>query len=43
MAKLRFTNNAVNDLSEIWDYTTKVWSKSKRRNIIKLSLTLVLK
>ncbi|MBK9191676.1 MAG: type II toxin-antitoxin system RelE/ParE family toxin [Crocinitomicaceae bacterium] len=27
MAKFRFTNKAVNDLTEIWDYTKRIWSE----------------
>ncbi len=27
MAKFRFTNKAVEDLSEIWDYTFDTWSE----------------
>lgn len=27
MAKLRFTKEAVNDLSQIWDYTFESWSE----------------
>ena len=27
MAKYRFTNKAVEDLSDIWDYTLETWSE----------------
>jgi toxin ParE1/3/4 len=29
MDKLRFTNKAVEDLTEIWNYTLKIWSESQ--------------
>lgn len=29
MAKLRFTNKAVEDLTSIWNYTLKTWSESQ--------------
>jgi len=29
MAKFYFTNKAVEDLSEIWDYTVETWSESQ--------------
>ncbi len=29
MAKYYFTNKAVEDLSEIWDYTVKKWSEKQ--------------
>lgn len=29
MAKFRFTNNAVNDLTRIWDYTIEIWSEKQ--------------
>ncbi len=29
MAKYRFTNNAVNDLTEIWEYTDEIWSEKQ--------------
>lgn len=29
MAKLIFTNNAVDDLSKIWDYTYEIWSENQ--------------
>lgn len=34
MAKFRFTKKAVNDLTEIWDYTKKSLSENKLKNII---------
>jgi toxin ParE1/3/4 len=27
MAKLRFTNKAVDDLTDIWNYTARTWSE----------------
>lgn len=29
MAKFSFTNRAVNDLGEIWDYTVEEWSENQ--------------
>lgn len=29
MAKVRFTQKAVDDLSDIWTYTAEVWSESQ--------------
>ena len=29
MAKFKFTNSAVKDLSEIWSYTIDTWSESQ--------------
>ena len=29
MAKYHLTNKAVDDLSEIWDYTYEVWSENQ--------------
>ena len=29
MAEFKLTNKAVEDLSEIWDYTFKVWSEKQ--------------
>ena len=29
MAKYRFTNKAVEDLSDIWNYTREVWSEKQ--------------
>lgn len=36
MAKYRFTNNAVNDLTEIWDYTKKIWSEKQAEKYYQL-------
>ncbi|MBI3136490.1 MAG: type II toxin-antitoxin system RelE/ParE family toxin [Bacteroidetes bacterium] len=36
MAKYRFTNNAVNDLTEIWDYTRKIWSEKQAEKYYRL-------
>jgi toxin ParE1/3/4 len=27
MPKIKFTNNAVNDLTDIWNYTVETWSE----------------
>ncbi len=29
MPKIKFTNNAVNDLTDIWNYTVENWSESQ--------------
>ena len=29
MAKFNFTNSALNDLIEIWDYTVEEWSENQ--------------
>jgi toxin ParE1/3/4 len=29
MPKIKFTNNAVNDLTDIWNYTVETWSESQ--------------
>jgi toxin ParE1/3/4 len=29
MPKIKFTNNAVNDLTDIWNYTIETWSESQ--------------
>lgn len=29
MAKFKFTNNAVKDLAEIWNYTVETWSENQ--------------
>ena len=29
MAVFKFTRNAINDLSEIWDYTVETWSEKQ--------------
>jgi len=36
MAKYRFTNSAVKDLSDIWNYTVETWSESQADNYYKL-------
>jgi len=36
MAKYKFTNNAVNDLTEIWDYTKKIWSEKQAEKYYQL-------
>ena len=36
MAKYRFTNNAVNDLTEIWNYTKKIWSEKQAEKYYQL-------
>jgi toxin ParE1/3/4 len=29
MPEIKFTNNAVNDLTDIWNYTVETWSESQ--------------
>ncbi|MEX1191557.1 MAG: type II toxin-antitoxin system RelE/ParE family toxin [Brumimicrobium sp.] len=36
MAKCKLTNNAVEDLSEIWSYTVETWPKSQSDKYYKL-------
>ena len=36
MPKLKFTNNAVQDLSDIWSYTAETWSESQADKYYKL-------
>ncbi|MBK7128983.1 MAG: type II toxin-antitoxin system RelE/ParE family toxin [Crocinitomicaceae bacterium] len=36
MAKYRFTNSAVKDLTEIWDYTKKIWSEKQAEKYYQL-------
>lgn len=36
MANYIFTNKAVEDLSEIWDYTRKIWSDKQAEKYYKL-------
>lgn len=36
MAKFRFTNDAVKDLSAIWDYTYDTWSEKQANKYYKL-------
>ncbi|WP_417943207.1 type II toxin-antitoxin system RelE/ParE family toxin [Flavobacterium sp. RS13.1] len=38
MAKYYLTNKAVEDLSEIWDYTIEVWSEMQAENYYGLLL-----
>ncbi|OFY91047.1 MAG: plasmid stabilization protein [Bacteroidetes bacterium RIFCSPLOWO2_12_FULL_31_6] len=36
MAKFKFTNSAVKDLSDIWEYTTKFWSEKQAEKYYRL-------
>ena len=38
MAKFNLTNNAVKDLTDIWNYTFEAWSESQADNYYKLLL-----
>ena len=38
MAKFKLTNNAVKDLSDIWNYTYNTWSESQADKYYKLIL-----
>lgn len=38
MAKFKLTNNAVKDLSDIWNYTFEAWSESQAVKYYKLIL-----
>lgn len=38
MAKFKLTNNAVKDLSDIWNYTFDVWSENQADKYYKLIL-----
>jgi toxin ParE1/3/4 len=38
MAKFKLTNNAVKDLSDIWNYTFEEWSESQADKYYKLLL-----
>ncbi len=38
MAKFKLTNNAVKDLSDIWNYTFDTWSESQADKYYKLLL-----
>lgn len=38
MAKLKLTNNAVKDLTDIWNYTFETWSESQADKYYKLIL-----
>jgi len=39
MAKYHFTNKAVDDLSEIWDYTIENWSEKQAEKYYDLLVT----
>jgi toxin ParE1/3/4 len=39
MAKFKFTNNAVKDLSDIWSYTVETWSESQADKYYKLIIS----
>jgi toxin ParE1/3/4 len=39
MAKLKFTNNAVKDLSDIWSYTIETWYESQAHKYYKLIIS----
>ena len=39
MAKFKFTNNAVKDLSDIWNYTVETWSESQADKYYKLIIS----
>jgi toxin ParE1/3/4 len=39
MAKFYFTNKAVEDLSEIWDYTIEIWSERQAEKYYDLLIT----
>jgi toxin ParE1/3/4 len=38
MTRFKFTNNAVKDLSDIWNYTVEKWSESQADKYYKLIL-----
>ena len=38
MAKYYLTNKAVNDLSDIWDYTVEIWSEMQAESYYNLLL-----
>ena len=42
MAKFKFTNNAVKDLSDIWTYTVDSWSESQADKYYKLIISACL-
>jgi toxin ParE1/3/4 len=42
MAKFKFTNNAVKDLSDIWTYTVDTWSESQADRYYKLIISACL-
>ena len=39
MAKFYLTNKAVNDLSEIWDYSIETWSENQAEKYYELTFT----
>lgn len=39
MANFFLTNKAVNDLSQIWDYTRKTWSEKQAENYYNLIIS----
>ena len=39
MAKLKFTNNAVKDLSDIWIYTVETWTENQADKYYKLIIS----
>jgi toxin ParE1/3/4 len=39
MAQLKFTNNAVKDLSDIWSYIVETWSESQADKYYKLIIS----
>lgn len=39
MAKLKFTNNAVKDLTDIWSYTLDTWSENQADKYYKLLIS----
>lgn len=39
MAKFKFTNNAVKDLSDIWSYTVDTWSENQADKYYKLLIS----
>jgi toxin ParE1/3/4 len=41
MAKFKLTNNAVKDLSDIWNYTFDTWSESQADKYYKLILNAI--
>ncbi|MEX2485646.1 MAG: type II toxin-antitoxin system RelE/ParE family toxin [Brumimicrobium sp.] len=38
MAKFKFTNSAVKDLSDIWNYTVETWSENQADKYYKILL-----
>lgn len=39
MARVKFTNKAIEDLSEIWEYTVETWSEKQADNYYKLIIS----